>query len=148
MESIEKLRDQFLDMFPMAGEYSSQSFAYSLDMVPLVYYINNENIVTGKPKEKFDSRKTKIHDDDYQTLYDQLVTEWETEKELSVYDKRIIQTPKGATREGRADRHLQMLTDDEEFKVQNFDEMEELDHSSLYSFADLKAFKLVKNDDD
>jgi hypothetical protein len=41
-----------------------------------------------------------------------------------------------------------MLTDDEEFKVQNFDEMEELDHSTLYSFADLKAFKLVKNDDD
>lgn len=39
-------------------------------MVPLVHYINNENIVTGKPKEKFDSRKTKIHDDDYQTLYD------------------------------------------------------------------------------
>jgi len=26
--------------------------------------------------------------------------------------------------------------------------MEELDHSKLYSFADLKAFKLIKNEED
>lgn len=54
------------------------------------YYINNENIVTGTRREKFDSRKTKVHDDDYQTLFDQLVTEWETEKDLYVYDKCVI----------------------------------------------------------
>lgn len=90
MKSIEDLRTQFLELFPMASEYSTQQIAYSLDMVPLVYYLNNENMVTGKPKEKFDSRKTKIHDDDYQTLFDQLVTEWETENELAVYDKRLI----------------------------------------------------------
>lgn len=90
MKSIEELRSQFLDMFPMADEFSSQQFAFSLDMVPMAYYLNNENMVTGKPKEKFDSRKTKIHDDDYQTLFDQLVTEWETEKELGTYDKRVI----------------------------------------------------------
>jgi hypothetical protein len=41
-----------------------------------------------------------------------------------------------------------MLTDDEEFKVQNFDDIEELEHSTLYSFADLKAFKLVKHEND
>ena len=41
-----------------------------------------------------------------------------------------------------------MLTDDEEFKVQNFDDIEELEHSTLYSFADLKAFKIVKHEND
>lgn len=77
-------------MFPLAAEYSTSQFAHALGQVPLNYYINNENIVTGTRREKFDSRKTKVHDDDYQTLFDQLVTEWETEKDLYVYDKCVI----------------------------------------------------------
>jgi len=45
-----------------------------------------------------------VRDDDYQSLYDQLVTEWETGTDLAQFDRRIIETPKGATKEGRADR--------------------------------------------
>lgn len=41
-----------------------------------------------------------------------------------------------------------MLTDDEDFRAQNFDEDEEMERPALYSFADLKAFKLVKHEDD
>lgn len=52
-------------MFPLANEYSTSQFAHALEQVPLNYYINNENVVTGKPKENFDSRKTKTRDDDY-----------------------------------------------------------------------------------
>ena len=50
--------------------------ANALGKVDLSYYINNENMVTGDPKENFDSRKTKIKDENYHSLYDQLVSEW------------------------------------------------------------------------
>lgn len=47
--------------------------AYSIGKIDLQYYINNENMLTGDPKENFDSRKTRIKDENYQSLYDQLV---------------------------------------------------------------------------
>lgn len=50
--------------------------ANSIGKVDLSYYINNENMLTGDPKENFDSRKTKIKDENYQSLYDQLVQDW------------------------------------------------------------------------
>ena len=50
--------------------------ANAIGKVELAYYINNENMVTGDPKENFDSRKTKIKDENYHSLYDQLVSEW------------------------------------------------------------------------
>lgn len=103
MLCVDTLRKKFINLFPLAAEYSSQTISYSLEVLPLYYYLNNENISTGKPKENFDSRKTKIHDDDYQTLFDQLVTEWETEPDLHVYDKKVIETPRGATKEGRVE---------------------------------------------
>lgn len=65
MQCIDTLRKKFIDIFPLAAEYSSQTISYSLEVLPLIYYLNNENISTVKPKENFDSRKTKIHDDDY-----------------------------------------------------------------------------------
>lgn len=87
--------------------------------MPLNFYLNNENIVTGKPKETFDSRKTKTQDDDYVTLYDQLVSEWETERQLLIYDNKVIITPKAA--------------------MQNSSDHEGLEHPDLYSFEELKA---------
>lgn len=72
------------------------------------------------------------------------MTEWETEKTLHVYDKRVIQTPKGATKEGRIERNLQMFTPGEQMS----DDEDFFEHSSLYSFADLKAFKIVRHEDD
>lgn len=57
-------------MFPLAIETTDADITSYLEKIPLCYYLNNENIVTGKPKDNFDSRKTKIHDDDYQTLFD------------------------------------------------------------------------------
>lgn len=44
--------------------------ASSIKKVDLTYYINNENILTGDPNEHFDSRKTKIKDENYKSLYD------------------------------------------------------------------------------
>ena len=38
--------------------------------VPILYYINHENIVTGGQEERFDSRRTKVKDEEYQSLYD------------------------------------------------------------------------------
>ena len=141
MQSVDTLRKKFIDTFPLAAEYSSQTISYSLEVLPLHYYLNNENIATGKPKEKFDSRKTKIHDDDYQTLFDQLVTEWETETDLHVYDKKVIETPRGATKEGRIDKKA-----DEQFFYTPMDEDDEMEKPAIYSIADLKTFKLVKHD--
>lgn len=74
------------------------------------------------------------------------MTEWETEKTLHVYDKRVIQTPKGATKEGRIDRNLMMLTEGGDEKLS--DDEQFLEHPSLYSFADLKAFRIVRHEDD
>lgn len=72
------------------------------------------------------------------------MTEWETEKTLHVYDKRVIQTPKGATKEGRIERNLQMFTPGEQMS----DDEDFFEHSCVYSFADLKAFKIVRQEDD
>lgn len=70
MQPIEQLRVSFLEMFPMAAEYSPLQLVHAMGSVPLSFYLNNEGMVTGKPQQNFDSRKTKIHDDDYQTLFD------------------------------------------------------------------------------
>lgn len=75
------------------------------------------------------------------------MTEWETSRDLYGYDRRVIQTPKGATKEGRADQHL-LEIDDDDSKFLDLDEPEELERPNLYSFADLKAFKIVKNTDE
>jgi hypothetical protein len=48
METVEHLRKQFIAKFPMAAEYSTLQIAFSLERAPLSYYLNNENIVTGK----------------------------------------------------------------------------------------------------
>ena len=51
-------------------------------------------MITGDPKENFDSRKTKIKDENYQSLYDQLVQEWYDSEQLEPFDEAIIESPK------------------------------------------------------
>ena len=74
MWKIEHLKRQFIKKFPFVGKEGELSqLAQSIGKIDLSYYINNENMLTGDPKENFDSRKTKIKDENYQSLYDQLV---------------------------------------------------------------------------
>jgi len=74
MIKIKELKCQFIKKFPFIGREADLSgMAYSIGKIDLKYYINNENMLTGDPKENFDSRKTKIKDENYQSLYDQLV---------------------------------------------------------------------------
>jgi len=71
MNKIHDLKKNFIAKFPFVGkEAELGQLASSLGKIDMRYYINNENIVTGDPKENFDSRKTKIKDDNYQSLYD------------------------------------------------------------------------------
>ena len=71
MYKIDHLKRQFLKKFPSVGQNDGlQLLANSIAKVDLTYYINNENMLTGDPKENFDSRKTKIKDENYQSLYD------------------------------------------------------------------------------
>lgn len=71
MYKIDHLKRQFLKKFPQVGQENGiQMLANSIGKVDLSYYINNENMLTGDPKENFDSRKTKIKDENYQSLYD------------------------------------------------------------------------------
>lgn len=74
MYKIDHLKRQFIKKFPQVGRNDTKELlANSIGKVDLTYYINNENIITSGPKENFDSRKTKIKDENYQSLYDQLV---------------------------------------------------------------------------
>ena len=83
-------------------------------------------MITGDPKENFDSRKTKIKDENYQSLYDQLVQEWYDSEQLEPFDRAIIESPKHTSRKERANC-LSYLKEPE-----NIDEedCEELVHSN------------------
>jgi hypothetical protein len=71
MSKICDLKKNFIAKFPFVGkETELGQLANQLGKVDMRYYINNENIITGDPKENFDSRKTKIKDDNYTSLYD------------------------------------------------------------------------------
>ena len=70
MRPHDELKRKFIAKFPLASEYSPQQLPRSISKVPILYYINHENIVTGGEKEGFDSRKTKVKDEEYQSLYD------------------------------------------------------------------------------
>ena len=72
MHKIDDLKRKFFMKFPQVAKESGHmgQLASSLGKVELTYYVNNENMVTGDPKENFDSRKTKIKDENYQSLYD------------------------------------------------------------------------------
>ena len=74
MHKIQELKKKFAEKFPFTAERSNvNQLASSISKVDLTYYINNENLLTGDPRENFDSRKTKIKDETYKTLYDQLL---------------------------------------------------------------------------
>ena len=71
MHKIVELKAKFAQKFPFTAEKSELGMlASSIKKVDLTYYINNENILTGDPNEHFDSRKTKIKDENYKSLYD------------------------------------------------------------------------------
>jgi|FrelakmetLWP11LW_1041352.scaffolds.fasta_scaffold476943_1 hypothetical protein len=72
MAAIGDLSRKFIVKFPYVAK-DINPLACSISKVDFQYYINNENMITGDPKENFDSRKTKIKDENYQSLYDQLV---------------------------------------------------------------------------
>ena len=66
MRPVDELKRKFIAKFPLAAEYDyRQSLPGSLSKVPILYYINHENIVTGGQGERFDSRKTKVKDEEY-----------------------------------------------------------------------------------
>lgn len=66
MALIGDLNRKFIQKFPSAAKGSQINLlASSIGKVDLHYYINNENIITGDPKENFDSRKTKIKDENF-----------------------------------------------------------------------------------
>ena len=70
MTEISELRRKFILKFPAAGASDRANLAIALGKVDMNYFINNENFITGDPKENFDSRKTKIKDEHYSTLLD------------------------------------------------------------------------------
>lgn len=70
MTPIDDLKRLFIKKFPFAAESSPNTIALSMQKVSLTYYLDNENFVTGDPKENFDPRKTKIKDEGYQSLFD------------------------------------------------------------------------------
>jgi hypothetical protein len=70
MNSINKLSKLFGQKSPLCEGGKSQ-ISTALGKIDLTYLINNENFVTAcEAKENFDSRKTKIKDENYKTLYD------------------------------------------------------------------------------
>ena len=87
-------------------------------------------MITGDPKENFDSRKTKIKDENYQSLYDQLVQDWSESELLEQFDNAIIVSPKHCTRKERAMR-LHFLQDPENIDDDECAEMTAADRHHL-----------------
>ena len=74
MRKVHDLKTKLIYKFPFLGKETELSqLAHAIRKVDLRYFINHDNMVTGDPKENFDSRKTKIKDDNFKSLYDQLV---------------------------------------------------------------------------
>ena len=86
MTPIDELKRNFIKKFPFAAETNPTSVALQMSKVSLTYYLDNENFVTGDPKENFDPRKTKIKDEGYQSLFDQLVSDWYESEIFESYD--------------------------------------------------------------
>ena len=117
------MKKKFAEKFPFTAEKSNiNQLASSIGKVDLTYYINNENLLTGDPRENFDSRKTKIKDENYKTLYDQLLQEWYQSEALEPFDDAIIESPKYCNRKMRAGRHM-FLKEPENIVDEDLDEM-------------------------
>ena len=52
MMDIGLLKKKFLQKFPLASDYSPQQLPDSLNRVPMKYFLENENIVTGNFVER------------------------------------------------------------------------------------------------
>ena len=127
MQMINDLKRNFITMFPFVGKEGELAhLATSIGKVDLNYYINNENMITGDPRENFDSRKTKIKDENYQSLYDQLVQEWSEAESLEPFDDAIIESPKNSLRKNRKLR-LNQLNEEENIEAGDIDELNEVD---------------------
>ena len=125
MHKIVELKAKFAQKFPFTAEKSELGMlASSIKKVDLTYYINNENILTGDPNEHFDSRKTKIKDENYKSLYDQLLQEWTCAEQLEPFDDAIIESPKYASRKLRKQRLL-FLKEPENIVDDDLDELNE-----------------------
>ena len=130
MWKIDHLKRQFIKKFPQVGRDDGlQLLANSIGKVDLTYYINNENILTSGPKENFDSRKTKIKDENYQSLYDQLVQDWFESGSLNQYDGAIIESPKNTQKNFRKSRY-HFLKSEEDIEDEDLDELNEITPSS------------------
>ena len=71
MSKIHDLKKKFVKKFPLVGrDIEMGQLAHQIGKIDLIYFINKENMVTGDPTEEFNSRKTKIKDDNYKSLYD------------------------------------------------------------------------------
>ena len=164
MQSIEFLKKKFSEKFPLSEGGHSQ-LTTALGKIDLNYLINNENFITAsETKENFDSRKTKIKDENYKTLYDQLVSEWYEAEALEKYDDAILITPRAAKRKHRDTRIKQIdepenLMDEENEELIGIDVMESIDdvhpihsfakiHPQTYKFIDLKDLIINKSSSD
>jgi hypothetical protein len=121
MAAIGDLSRKFIVKFPYVAK-DINPLACSISKVDFQYYINNENMITGDPKENFDSRKTKIKDENYQSLYDQLVQEWYDSEQLEPFDSAIIESPKHTSRKERANR-LRYLKEPENIDDEDCEEL-------------------------
>ena len=65
MRPIDELKRKFISKFKMTTDFSPQQLPAQVSKVPILYYINHENLVSGNQQERFDSRKTKVKDEEY-----------------------------------------------------------------------------------
>ena len=126
MLRIPELKRKFMDKFPnLAREHERAQLANSFNKVSLAYYVNHENMLTGGPKENFDPRKTKIKDDKYNTLFEQLVHNWTSQGEtLEKFDSAIIESPKFVKRKMRKSR-LNFISSPENIDEEDMEELDE-----------------------
>ena len=129
MRKIHDLKKKLIFKFPFVGKENELSqLAHSMGKVDLRYFINHDNMVTGDPKENFDSRKTKIKDDNFKSLYDQLVQEWAQSEALDHYDGAIIESPKYTRNRKLRKSRMQFLMEPENIED---DDLEELGNLTL-----------------
>ena len=143
MQSIDFLKRKFSEKFPLSDGGSNQ-ISSALKKVDLTYLINNENFVTaGEVKENFDSRKTKIKDEDYKTLYDQLVSEWFENEALEPYDDAILVTPRASKRKHRKSR-LKFLEEPENLMDDDNEELCEPEVVQSINALNIQSFHQIR----
>lgn len=124
MSKIHELKKKFVKKFPLVGrDIEMSQLAHQIGKIDLVYFINKENMVTGDPTEEFNSRKTKIKDDNYKSLYDQLVQEWYESEQIERFDGEIIESPKNTRSRKLRKSRMQYIREPENIDDEDLEEL-------------------------